>query len=101
MRKVTQILREWRQERDFEMEFFFTNYWQSFNTIKQKKGLLLRSSQHKIPDIQKFSWKGARRCEIKDTHTQAKYLAQSYPKDIDEEQFVQESQHFKMCMKVE
>ncbi|GFV68042.1 dimer_Tnp_hAT domain-containing protein [Trichonephila clavipes] len=33
--------------------------------------------------------------------TQAKYLAQSYPKDIDEEQFGQECQHFKMYMKVE
>ncbi|GFV95314.1 dimer_Tnp_hAT domain-containing protein [Trichonephila clavipes] len=32
---------------------------------------------------------------------QAKYLAQSYLKDIDEEQFGQECQHFKMYMKVE
>ena len=29
---------------------------------------------------------------------QAKYLAQSYPKDITEEQFVQECQHFKMYL---
>ncbi|GFU18954.1 zinc finger MYM-type protein 6 [Trichonephila clavipes] len=32
---------------------------------------------------------------------QAKYLAQSYPKDINEEQFGQECQHLKMYMKVE
>ncbi|GFV82205.1 dimer_Tnp_hAT domain-containing protein [Trichonephila clavipes] len=32
---------------------------------------------------------------------QAKYLVQSYPKDIDKEQFVQECQHFKILMKVE
>ncbi|GFV77893.1 hypothetical protein TNCV_471 [Trichonephila clavipes] len=39
---------------------------------------------------------GARR-----RNKQAKYLAQSYPTDIGEEQFVQECQHFKKYMKKE
>ncbi|GFR19299.1 dimer_Tnp_hAT domain-containing protein [Trichonephila clavata] len=39
--------------------------------------------------------------EKEEVTKQAKYLAQSYPKDIDEELFVQECHHFKMYMKVE
>lgn len=39
--------------------------------------------------------------EPQDLTNQAKKLAQSYPKDIDEESFVQECQHFKMYMKTE